>query len=110
MNREIKFRAWSNTSGQLEYFSLSDVMASGESCSDYDSSSVMQFTGLQDINGIDIYDGDVVKSSSASDYHSAMITFTNSEWSIGGFHKLTESSIGFFKVVVIGNIYQIQRC
>jgi len=52
MNREIKFRAWAEN--KMHHFDLSDTIA--PSLED----NVMQFTGLKDKKGNDIYEGDIV--------------------------------------------------
>jgi uncharacterized phage protein (TIGR01671 family) len=120
MNREIKFRVWNkgiNSMYSVYGFNQRQIQWGKDDGSLGGSFSygqnnknkfiLMQFTGLSDKNGKDIYDGDIVKRSLSGSNPTTTdkVYFQNGSFVIGeGDFIRTISS--FCTLEVIGNIYE----
>ena len=116
---ELKFRHFDLSSKRMMYsdkdfFSLDDYF-SGQA---YQESDDMQFTGLKDKNGAEIYAGDICKcnyfNGSKSKCHFEVVEFNNGKfdltWTINKLFKSFRSRSCFNghsdAFEVIGNIYE----
>lgn len=124
--REIKFRVWDNVDYMSNPFTLSDLQKGRIKFTD--NCIVMQFTGLKDSNGAEIYEGDIMRYPAKNEWEltnyscfevffhggDAHIEFNigysmsrmHNHGSIGGgmtpsFKRKTVS-----KMIVIGNIHE----
>jgi uncharacterized phage protein (TIGR01671 family) len=118
--REIKFRAWDKTTLSM-FWSLHESVKDspnwnsvfwGKIDADPDNYDVMQYTGLKDKNGKQIYEGDVIEYV---EYHRPepdssqlfVVSYNN-----GGFYLSSledneyDDDLGISPVEVVGNIYE----
>ena len=96
MSREIKFRAWiPSEKSMIQHREVIDRVHNQFEDKFNTSDIVMQYTGLKDMNGIEIYEGDILQHIK---YGSTGVM----EWDNDGWTK-------FYPIInfgIIGNIHQ----
>lgn len=100
MSRVIKVRAWTGTRMDYDY---RDVTVWHGLLVPEGDTILMQFTGLRDRHGKEIYEGDVVRwEDRGSDYPNVLILTTDVHWVNVGWNLNSK----IIEYEILGNIYE----
>ena len=108
--RQIKFRAWDKRNNRMLQEWILDDFSNWVKYPDW--YNIMQFTGLKDKNGKEIYELDIIKIPNTEQY--SRVYFDKGCFMIENYHEICIKIRGRFETIssvplrqeVIGNIYE----
>ena len=133
MNREIKFRVYDEDLKKMRYLNSShDFICFDEKGNGYYHnmqtglgewfSDLMQYVGLKDKNGVEVYEGDIIDiHQTVNGYNQFVIQYDNYKFSARYYSQKTKQILGWYQydldelfeinetekeIEVIGNIYE----
>lgn len=117
MNRPLRFRAWdADLKQMMPAIDLSGPVSTYQWLGAYDL-PIMQFTGLRDSHGVEIFEGDIVKLKNSAEYPDSNhmegigeIKYEAPNWKAfygeDGFYSMVLHWGGTASIEVIGNVWE----
>ena len=121
MNIEIKFRAWLKEDKKMENVKTMDFTDKTIRCLkknefinayllrivSFDDVELMQYTGLKDKNGKEIYEGDIVVLNNIENDNMCIVRYEHSSYRLEGWSLREDlSNVEDRFLEVVGNIYE----
>lgn len=106
MSREIKFRAWDENQKYMAYQGAPDLETIQSFIFHFGEDILMQFTGLKDKNGKEIYEGDILRHNHSN---IGLYTVVKYDDECAGFnicYGIVKWGMTSQDIVIIGNIYE----
>lgn len=118
--REIKFRAWDKEAQKMSYSTIEhfdDMLAFRFEHFETDNPVFMQYTGLKDKNGKEIYEGDIVRIWGGEYWYGywevnvkGEVVFEDFSYGVKSDDRFYPFNIAFeaydYEIEVIGNVYE----
>src|SRR3990167_10145492 len=99
---ELKLRMWAEPARRMFYSDEEGLVPFFTGYEKNNQTQIMQYTGLKDINGKEIYEGDIVREIDADGTVYQHVVFWDGEYS--GFDPFKYEEVG--DVEVMGNIHE----
>ena len=116
--REIKFRAWDKRNKMMVYedtyvCDMAITLNGAVWCHDsyYETHNedfeLMQYTGIKDVGGKKIFEGDILENIETKDYGPVDFCYGSFHWNMSPpFPVMNQENGHFLKHRIIGNIYE----
>lgn len=118
--REFKFRFWNSKDGILwKHDELAMIIMEGTKLTplydcgseyreieDAENITTMQYTGLKDIDGIEVYEGDILSHTKSGKEYLCKVVYSNSGFYTHGINFRTINPLATSNKRVVGNIYE----